>query len=182
MCLKGLFTICFLLSFKSHILDSNGVWYSWFWPEGSINPQNSTFLGFHFVPRDLDSRRKGPRLATQGTSTRGAMGPWLKSMAPRVEVPCAASRGPLRRESRSLVAPRVEVPGDKMKTQKCWVLGVYRPLRPKSAIPHPITTQNMRFERYKKNWWTIPLIVGPWDLQLVFMYILKPFYALFTPL
>ena len=28
-------------------------------------------------------------------------------------------RGPLRRESRSLVAPRVEVPGDKMKTQKC---------------------------------------------------------------
>ena len=27
------------------------------------------------------------------------------------------------------------------------VLGVYRPLRPKSAIPHPITIQNMRFEQ-----------------------------------
>ena len=29
----------------------------------------------------------------QRTSTRGAMGPWLKPMAPRVEVPCAASWG-----------------------------------------------------------------------------------------
>ena len=70
--LKGLFTI-FCLSFKSHILDSNGVWYSWFWPEGSINAQNSKFLVFHFVPRDLDSRRhKGPWLTAQGTWTRGA--------------------------------------------------------------------------------------------------------------
>ena len=61
----------FSLSFKSHLLDSNGVWYSRLCPEGSINAQNSTFLGFHFVPRDLDSRRhKGPRLAAQGTSTR----------------------------------------------------------------------------------------------------------------
>ena len=34
-------------------------------------------------------------------------------------VKIAASRGPMRRESRSLVAPRVEVLGDKMKTQKC---------------------------------------------------------------
>ena len=95
----------------------------------------------------------GPRLAApQGTSTR-AMGPWLKSMAPRVEVevPCAAIRGPLRCESRSLVALRVEVPGDKIKTQKCWGLAVYRPLRTKSAIPHPITIQNMRFEQRKKK-------------------------------
>ena len=125
--LKGLFTI-FLFSVKSHILNSNGVWYSWFWPEGPINARNSTFLGFNFVPRDLDSRRHmGPRLAAPRTSTRGAKGPWLKSVAPRVKVPCAASRGPLRRESRSHVAPRVEVPGDKIKTQKCWVLAVYRP-------------------------------------------------------
>ena len=37
----------------------------------------------------------GYGIAAQGTSTRGAMGPGLKSMAPRVEVPCgAASRGP----------------------------------------------------------------------------------------
>ena len=88
--LKGLFTI-FCLSFKSHILDSNGVWYSWFWPEGSINAQNSTFLGFHFVPRDLDSRRRGPRLAAPLI--------WVK-------VPFgAASRGP----------------GHKIQTQKFWV-------------------------------------------------------------
>ena len=58
------------------IVMGNGVWYSWLCPDGSINGQNSTFLGFHFVPRDLDSRR-----------------------------------------------------------------------RPKSAIPHPITIQNMRFEQ-----------------------------------
>ena len=41
------------------------------------------------------------------------------------------------------MAPQVEVPGDKIKTQTFWVLGVYRPFRPKSAIPHPITIQNM---------------------------------------
>ena len=34
-------------------------------PEGFINGQNSTFLGFHFVPRDLD-------LVSQGTSTCSA--------------------------------------------------------------------------------------------------------------
>ena len=68
--LKGLFTI-FLFSVKSHILKSNGVWYSWFWPKGPINARNSTFLGFNFVPRDLDSRRHmGPRLAAQGTLTQ----------------------------------------------------------------------------------------------------------------
>ena len=61
--LKGSFTI-FLFFVRTHILNSNGVWYSWIWLEGPINAQNSTFLGFHFVPRDLDSRRhKGPRLA-----------------------------------------------------------------------------------------------------------------------
>ena len=54
---KGIVHQFFFLLFKSHILNSNGVWYSWFWPEVSINAQNSTFLGFHFVPRDLDSRR-----------------------------------------------------------------------------------------------------------------------------
>ena len=120
--LKGLFTI-FLFSVRSHILNSNGVWYWWFCPEGPINAPNSRFLGFYFVPRDLDSQRHmGPRLAAQGTLTRGA------------------SRGPIwRRESRS--------PGDKIKTQKSWVLGIFRPLRAKSPIPHPITIQNMRSDR-----------------------------------
>ena len=102
-------------------------------------------FGFSFCPQ-------GPRLAApQGTSTRGARD--LDSRRHRFESRShgAASRGPLRRESRSLVAPRVEVPGDKIKTQKCWVLAVYRPLRPKSAIPHPITIQNMRFEQKMVN-------------------------------
>ena len=31
-------------------------------------------------------------------------------------------------------------------------------LRLKSAIPHPITIQSMRFERKKTNWWKIPLM------------------------
>ena len=83
--LKGLFTI-FLFSVRTHILDSNEVWYSWFWSEGSINALNPKFLDFYFVPRDLDSRRHmGPRLAAQGTLTRGAEDldsstPWLKDV------------------------------------------------------------------------------------------------------
>ena len=145
--LKGLFTI-FLFSVRSNILNSNGVWYSWFCPEGPINASNSKFLFYYFVPRDLDSQRHmGPRLAAQGTLTRSAGD--LDSRRHRFELRShgAASRGPLRRESRSHMAPWVEVPGDKIKTQKNWVWGVYRPLRPKSAIPHPITTQNMRSDQ-----------------------------------
>ena len=54
-------------------LSSNGVWYSWFWPEGPKNAPNSIFWGFKFAPRDLDSQRHmGPRLAAQGTLTRSA--------------------------------------------------------------------------------------------------------------
>ena len=45
-----------------------------FWSEGSINDPNSQFLGFNFVPRDLDSQRHmGPRLAAQGTSTSSTL-------------------------------------------------------------------------------------------------------------
>ena len=65
-------------------------------------------MGCGIATGDLDSRCRGPRLAVQGTSTRGAgdlgaidlsQGP----MAPRVEVHCAVSRGSLwRRESRFL--------------------------------------------------------------------------------
>ena len=75
--LKGSFTI-FLFSVRTHILDSNEVWYSWFWSEGSINALKPKFLGFYFVPtvgaairgtplmRDLVSRRQGPRIAPPG--------------------------------------------------------------------------------------------------------------------
>ena len=95
--LKGLFTI-FLFSVRSHILSSNGVWYSRFCPEGPINASNSNFLVSYFVPRDLDSQRHmGPRLAAQGTLTRSAgdldsrrhrFGSWSHG---------TTSRGPLRR-------------------------------------------------------------------------------------
>ena len=71
--LKGLFTI-FLFSVRSHILNSNGVWYWWFCPEGPINAPNSRFWGFYFVPRDLDSQRHmGPWLAAQGTLTKSTI-------------------------------------------------------------------------------------------------------------
>ena len=93
--LKGSFTI-FLFLVRSHILNSNGMWYSWFCPEGPINASNSKFLVFYFAPRDLDSQRHmGPWLAAQGTLTRSAGD--LDSqrhrfpMALRVKVPCAAS-------------------------------------------------------------------------------------------
>ena len=92
--LKGSFTI-FLFLVRSHILNSNGMWYSWFCPEGSINGQNSTFLGFHFVPRDLDSRRnKGPGLTAQGTWTRGAGDLDSRRHGTLTQINGAASRGP----------------------------------------------------------------------------------------
>ena len=34
---------------ESHILDSNWVWYSSFWPEGSINAQNLPRVKVTFV-------------------------------------------------------------------------------------------------------------------------------------
>ena len=81
--LKGSFTI-FLFLVRSHILNINGVWYSWFWLEGPKNAPNSIFGGFKFnLPWRCESR----------------------SPALRVKVPCAASRGPMWRcESRSLGA------------------------------------------------------------------------------
>ena len=92
-CLMGSSTKKFLLH-KSHILDSNGVWYSWFWP-----PQTQFCL-------------QEPQLATQGTSThstidlsQGSIAPRVKVSCFRVKVPCdAASLGPMwHRELRSLV-------------------------------------------------------------------------------
>ena len=108
--LKGIVHYFFLLSFKSHILDSNGVWYIWFWPEGSKNAQNSKFLGFNFVPRDLDSRRHMvPRLEAQGTSTRCAGDLDSRRHGTLTQIYGAASQGPIwRRKSRSL--------GTKLKT------------------------------------------------------------------
>ena len=62
---------------------------------GLKTPQTQDFWVFILSPGtstrgatwDLDSRRRGPQLAAQGTSTRGAKGPRLVSIG-------AASRGP----------------------------------------------------------------------------------------
>ena len=62
--LKGSFTI-FLFSVRSNILNSNGVWYSWFCPEGP-QTQNVCFIilsqgtSTPSATWDLDSRRRGP--------------------------------------------------------------------------------------------------------------------------
>ena len=66
--------------------------------------------------------------------------------SPRVKVPCgAASRGPLRGKPRSHVAPRAEVPGDKIKPKHFGFWACVDPFRPKSAIPHLFTIKNMKF-------------------------------------
>ena len=115
--LKGSFTF-FLFSVRTHILNSNGVWttpcgIADFGRRGLKRPKSQIF-GFLFcpqgprlaAPRDLDSRRHHgitiviPRWRRQSRSLG------------------AATRGPCRRHSRSHVAPRLEVPGDKIKTQK----------------------------------------------------------------
>ena len=61
---------------------------------------------------DLNLRRRG-------TSTSSAKNLDSRRQGTLTQICGAASQGPLRRESRSHVAPRVEVPGDKIKTQKC---------------------------------------------------------------
>ena len=66
---------------------------------------------------------------------------------------------PYRRESKPLVAPQVQTPGDKILDQILSVWVVSRLLRPKWAIPHTIISQNKRFyERFFL--WTIPLNVA----------------------
>ena len=63
------------------------------------------------VPRVTAKFNQCLRSLVIGAASRGPL-------ALRVEVQGAASRGPLRCESRSHVALRVEVPGDKLETQK----------------------------------------------------------------
>ena len=65
--LKGSFTI-FLFSVRTHILDSNEVWYSWFWSEGSINALKPKFLARYEV---LAARYEVPAGAIRGPSLRG---------------------------------------------------------------------------------------------------------------
>ena len=51
---------------------------------------------------------------------------------------------------------QVKTPGDRIQDQDFQVSGVYRPLRTKRALPHPIAIQNMRFD-WEKNCGIIPL-------------------------
>ena len=148
------------------IVTSNMVWYSWFCSEGPINAPNSIFLGFNFVPRDLDSRRHmGPQLAGQGTLTRGAGDLDSQRHGTLTQIYGAASQGPLRCELRSPV-PRVEVPcgagsrgpwGQNKKTN-------FLSLRCLEAPPGKITnTTPHYYSKYEiwpkiKKLWTIPSI------------------------
>merc|ERR1711923_365383 len=61
------------LSPKSHILDSNGVWYSSFWSEGPKNHRNLKILVSKFVPRGFEARRTwGFEAQRHGVLRRGA--------------------------------------------------------------------------------------------------------------
>ena len=63
------------LSPKSHILDSNGVWYSSFWLEGPKNHRNLKNLVSNFVPRGFEARRTwGFEAQRDGVWRGGAMG------------------------------------------------------------------------------------------------------------
>ena len=62
------------------------------------------------------------------------------------------------------LAPRVQTHGDKILDQILSVWVVSRPLWPKWAVPHPIISQNMRFNKRKKLW-TIPLSLHSPALQ-----------------
>ena len=62
-----------IISPKSHILDSNGVWYSSFLSEGSKNHRNLKNLVSKFVPRGFEARRTwGFEAQHHGVSRGGA--------------------------------------------------------------------------------------------------------------
>ena len=70
--LKGSSTKNFL-SAKSHILGSNGVWYSSFWSEGPKNHRNLKIVVSNFVPRGFEARRTwGFEAQHHGVSRGGA--------------------------------------------------------------------------------------------------------------
>ena len=76
--------------------------------------------------------------------------PWRRASKPHGAAPrnpCAAPRNPMAPRLETPGAPRLKTPGDKIWDQNFQVSVVFRPLRPKRAIPHPITIQNMRFRR-----------------------------------
>ena len=65
--LKGSFTI-FLFLVRSYILNSNGVWYTWFCPEGPINASNSN--------SNTQRHRFPMALRVKVPCGAGSQGPW----------------------------------------------------------------------------------------------------------
>ena len=85
-------TSCFL-TIKCHILDSYamGVWYSSFWSEGSINPQNCWSRSLS--TGSSNDRAEGPLITAQELRmTKHSTLPF-KVPAPSFEVPCSLSLG-----------------------------------------------------------------------------------------
>ena len=140
----------FLSPYQPHILDSNGVWYSPFWLEGPKNHPNLKILVSKFVPRDLEAQRKMINHWSLLLVALPLETPWRcpsKPLGAAPRNPCAAPRNPMALCLETPGAPRLKTPGDKFWDQNFQVSVVFRPLRPKRAIPHPITIQNMRFRR-----------------------------------
>ena len=71
---KGILHQKNFLSPKSHILDSNGVWYSSFWSEGPKNHRNLKILVSNFVPRGFEARRTWGFEAQRDGVWRGGAG------------------------------------------------------------------------------------------------------------
>ena len=71
---KGILHQKFFLSPKSHILDSNWVWYSSFWSEGPKNPRNLKILDSKFVPRGFEAQQTWGIKGQQHGVSRGSRG------------------------------------------------------------------------------------------------------------
>ena len=88
------------------------------------------------------------RKSLKAIEPRGVSHLWRWGAAPwDLQVRAAPLEVPWRRPSRSEVRQPLISQGDKLWDQNFQVYVVSRPLRPKRAIPHPITMQNMRFRR-----------------------------------
>ena len=88
---------------------------------------------------------RGPSAAPRGPIPLVAVppGPMLLPL----ETPCCCPSKPLVLCLETPGLLRLETPGDKFWDQNFQVLVIFRPLRPKRAIPHPTTIQNMRFKQ-----------------------------------
>ena len=118
------------LSPKSHILDSNGVWYSSFWSEGLKNHLNLEDLVSRFAPRDFEAKwtwdfearwkkQDGNRWDLKGCQRdlkgrQEMIKHWgVLSLLLRLEFPCCGPSNPILLCLKILGLPRLESPRDK---------------------------------------------------------------------